>query len=171
MAATAVILAAVMGIAFFRMINRPWLIGSWTSSSCEEMGGEAAPYFIKREFIFTNNSFQRTTHFFTDKNCTDAFASTEFSGNYKSLGPEYISLETKHMQLKAESSAVAQVFSQNRCGDGDWSVNVSQDVTQNGCLDFADKNLISTEQNFQTKKEDDQLFLGDQKNPLTRTSD
>lgn len=171
-ACTAVILCAVIGVSLFKMLGRPQVVGIWKSSACEQVSVDASSsYYITREFLFTPSLYNKTLHYFTDSGCTQPFATSIIGGLYEFKDASHISFETNTLTLKAESSAVAQVFSQNNCGNGQWTVGTTEDVSSTGCPGFADKSKVGSWETETVLQNQRDLQIGENKNPLSRASD
>lgn len=162
-AATVLIVIAVGAVTIFRAAGRPDLRGHWITEACERVpllsSDGTAPYYTKRDYLFTDATWRLTADAFRDAECTQKFVTVEAGGEYES-GDKSVSMKLASYKLTPHSSEFASVLEQNNCGTEPWVAGKSQDIQSTGCLRYYFPGTKCSTFHETAKREGDILFFG-----------
>ena len=143
------------------------LIGTWVSAGCEklEMGGQTS--FLKRQFVFTLNTWELRFSLFADPVCSVGLLTSRLSGGFILTGAVVLP-NTNNVIWGQTAKAIAplappilEVMNQAGCGDAKLPLGTERDVSLSGCLGLGTPSVKDYRQEYDLLKlEKGQLFTG-----------
>ena len=142
------------------------IVGTWDSKGCETFVVGAETAFIKRNFVFTNSTWQLKYTVFADPACNVGLFSNKIVGSY-TFG-EAINANTLKVTwgqsakfITAHVPDIQAVLNQTGCGDTTLPLNTERDVSLTGCMAFGIATVKDYSQEYDILKlEKNQLFTG-----------
>ncbi len=168
-----IILASIIaGLAAFHvsaqqnLFKNTDLVGTWDSKGCETFVAGAETAFIKRNFVFTTNTWQLKYTIFADPACNVQLFTNKIVGPY-TLG-EIFSPNTLKVTwgqtakfITAHVPDIQAVLNQTGCGNATLPINTERDVSITGCMAFGIATVKDYTQEYDILKlEQNQLFTG-----------
>ncbi len=142
------------------------IVGTWDSKGCETFMAGAETAFIKRNFVFTSNTWQLSYTVFADPTCGVQLFTNKIVGPY-TFG-EAINANTLKVTwgqtgkfITAHVPDIQAVLNQTGCGNTTLPINTERDISITGCMAFGVANVKDYPQEFDILKlEKNQLFTG-----------
>lgn len=166
-AVSSIVLGTTAIFAQQNSFNNTDLVGQWRSEKCEVMVIEKDTAFIKREFVFTANTWNLRYTIFADPSCNVGLFSNRIVGNY-TLG-EAVSLSNTRKITWGQSAKfitplvpdIQKALNDTGCGDTSRTLGQERDISVTGCAAFGVVNVKDYAQEYDLLKlEKNQLFTG-----------
>lgn len=114
--------------------------GTWASLECEPSNGE----FLYRQITLGETDYTIFATVFDDRACTTPLFSFEHHGTYAITGGSHLGEDIAQATFHLEQNiwtlhdpVFEMAFEINMCGSDMWTVDVPQDISATGCLQFA----------------------------------
>jgi hypothetical protein len=159
-------LAAVQVSAQQSAFTNTDIVGKWESKGCETFVAGAETAFIKRNFVFSANTWQLSYTVFADPSCNVQLFTNKIIGPYK-FG-EAINANTVKVTwgqtskfITAHVPDIQAVLNQTGCGNTTLPINTQRNVSVTGCMAFGIANVKDYPREYDILKlENNQLFTG-----------
>ena len=149
------------------------IVGSWASKGCEkfDMGGQDG--FIKRQFVFTLNTWDLQYTIFADPVCNVGLLTSRISGAFILTGAAALP-NTNHVIWGQTAKAITplappilETMNKTGCGDSKLPLGSPRDISISGCLALGTPNVRDYGQEYDLLKlEKGQLFTGLRKDSM-----
>lgn len=139
--------------------------GTWLSAACEPAGSGA---YLKRRYTFTTTTFSVRAEVHEDAQCTAAQLVLEAEGSYTIGATSTVVSGASDAEISFTSRAVtaqtqngADRLNLFQCGGvTTWTAGARKDVSQAGCVPFADSVTDCPKQYDVVKLDGTSLYLG-----------
>jgi hypothetical protein len=143
------------------------LVGKWTSSTCEkfEIGGETS--FLKRNFEFTQKTWELYYTIYADPTCTVGLFASRLFGQFALTGAAALPNTNKIMWGQSRKAMtplappILDLMNQTGCGDTKLPLGTERDISISGCMALGTPNVRDYGAEYDLLKlEKGQLFTG-----------
>ena len=145
------------------------LVGDWSSESCEAYpDGQGNTNYLTRTFTLTETDWDLSFTVFGDEACSFPLFSSNVGGPFvlQTLssnvdGATEGTFELDYNDWTAHADDIVTALEQSGCGTGEWSVGVTQDVTETGCFGVAKPKSDCAAEYDIVSIDGDKLFFGE----------